>query len=142
MRGGETSPPRGAESGRPTAGGGRWRDSRSLGGHRIGEERTPSTGAPSRLTGGGRGRLTDGSGRSGSPTGRGKTPAGSTSRAAGTRLSSAGGRIRSAAPTSAFEEHLGSPSPSPRHGSRAEGAGAVKPSSFRRRGDIRHLMIL
>lgn len=141
-RGGETSPQRGAESGRPTAGGGRWRDSRSRGGHQIGEERTPSTGAPSRLTGGGSGRPTDGSGRSGSPTGRGKTLAGSTSRAAGTRPSSAGGHTRSAALTSASEEHLGSPSPSPCRGSQAESAGAVKPSGFRRRGDIRHLMIL
>ena len=108
-RGGETSPPRGAGSGRPVAGGGRWRDSRSPGGLPTGEERAPLTGGPSPPTGGGRGRPTDGSGRSEPAAGRGKTPAGSTSRAAGSHPSSAGGRTRSAAPTSASEGLRGVP---------------------------------
>lgn len=142
MRGGETSLRRGAESGRPAAAGGRWRDSWRRGGRPTGEERTPSTDGPSRLTGGGRGRLTDGSGRSESATGRGKIPAGSTIRAAGTRLSSAGGRTRSAAPTSASEGLLWGPHRLPHTMGVEERVRELEPSGFRRREDIRHLLIL
>lgn len=115
-RGGESSLLRGEGSGRPAAAGDRWRDSRSPGGPRRGEGKTPSTEGPSRPTGAGRGHPKGGSGRNEAATGRGKSPAGSRSRAAGTRPSSAGGPTRNAAPTSASEGLPGVPAafPTPR----------------------------